>query len=215
MTAPTPVVAHDVDPRAFLILPELADAVAALPTHRPLTVADLDRLPEGPPHPELIDGVLIVQGSPRPRHAVVVNHLSVSLNRACPPHLQVIPGGLEWIVDDGTMLVPDLMVYDPALVDPDDGLLAPPLLVVEVLSPTTRRHDLVAKRRAYARGGCDRYWIVDPIGPWVLTLELTDHGSYRAGADLDRHGTLRTTTPFPFTLRVADLEVPDVAPPDG
>ncbi|MCB0970178.1 MAG: Uma2 family endonuclease [Acidimicrobiales bacterium] len=209
MTAPTPLVAHEIDPRALRIVPGLAEAIAALPTHRPLTVADLDRLPEGPPHPELIDGVLIVRGSPRPRHAVVVNHLTIVLNQACPPHLQVVPGGLEWIIDDGTLLVPDLMVYDPTAVHPDDGLLAPPLLVVEVLSPTTRRHDLVHKRRAYARGGCRHYWIVDPLEPWLLALELTAEGTYGAVADLDRHGVLRATSPFPIDIEVAALAAPE------
>ena len=207
MTA-TPAFAHDIDPRAHLILPELADAVAELPTDRPLTVADLDRLPEGPPHPQLIDGVLIVRGSTRHRHAMVVDHLDIALNAACPPHHQVIPGGREWVIDDRTLLVPDLMVYDPTLVDHDDGLLAPPLLVVEVLSPTTRRHDLVHKRHAYARGGCDRYWIVDPVGPWFLALERTEDGTYRAEADLDRHGTLLTERPFPLSIEVADLAAP-------
>lgn len=208
MTAPTPVVAHDVDPRALRIVPDLADAVAALPTHRPLTVADLDQLPEGPPHPELIDGVLLVQGSPRPRHARAVRHLVLALAGACPRRLEVIPGGLEWVIDDRTMLVPDVMVVDPTTVDDDEGLLAPPLLVVEVLSPSTRRHDLVHKRRAYADGGCPGYWIVDPVGPWLLALELAHGHTYRAEADLDRHGTLRTARPFPLEIVVAELGRP-------
>ena len=59
---------------------------------------------------------------------------------------------------------PDLFVV------PHDGsvefetalLVGPPVLAVEVLSPSTRRYDLVRKRRLYERAGVREYWVVDP-----------------------------------------------------
>ena len=37
-----------------------------------------------------------------------------------------------------------------------------PLLVVEVLSPSTARYDRLVKRHRYQRAGTREYWIVDP-----------------------------------------------------
>jgi len=37
-----------------------------------------------------------------------------------------------------------------------------PLLVVEVLSPTTRRRDVHEKRDLYLSAGAGEYWVIDP-----------------------------------------------------
>ena len=36
-----------------------------------------------------------------------------------------------------------------------------PLLIVEILSPTTAKHDRFTKRRLYQRSGVPAYWVVD------------------------------------------------------
>ncbi|ELS04445.1 hypothetical protein Xen7305DRAFT_00041790 [Xenococcus sp. PCC 7305] len=53
--------------------------------------------------------------------------------------------------------------------------MAPPLLVVEVVSPgeLQRNRDYIAKRSQYQDCGIPEYWIVDPDGQTVLVLELT------------------------------------------
>jgi Uma2 family endonuclease len=44
-----------------------------------------------------------------------------------------------------------------------------PDLIVEVLSPSNRGHDLLTKRALYARAGVREYWIADPE---ARTLEI-------------------------------------------
>ena len=39
----------------------------------------------------------------------------------------------------------------------------PPDLIVEILSPSTRRKDRELKLNLYQRAGVDEYWIVDPV----------------------------------------------------
>ncbi len=53
--------------------------------------------------------------------------------------------------------------------------MAPPLLVVEVVSPgeLQRDRDYIAKRSQYQNCGIPEYWIVDPDAQKVLILELT------------------------------------------
>jgi Uma2 family endonuclease len=42
----------------------------------------------------------------------------------------------------------------------------------EILSPSNARHDLVTKRRLYAKHGITHYWLVDPEARTLLALEL-------------------------------------------
>jgi Uma2 family endonuclease len=42
------------------------------------------------------------------------------------------------------------------------GVEGPPDLLVEVLSPSNRNHDLLTKRALYGRAGVGEYWVVDP-----------------------------------------------------
>ncbi len=52
--------------------------------------------------------------------------------------------------------------------------MAPPLLVIEVVSPgeIPRERDYIAKRTQYQDCGIPEYWIVDPQTKTILVLEL-------------------------------------------
>ncbi|MDP9402324.1 MAG: Uma2 family endonuclease [Actinomycetota bacterium] len=60
-----------------------------------------------------------------------------------------------------TALQPDLLVLPRQHVGGANVTVAP-LLVVEILSPSTRAADLGAKRVKYEELGVAVYWIVDP-----------------------------------------------------
>lgn len=47
-----------------------------------------------------------------------------------------------------------------------------PDLAVEILSPSSRRYDLVEKRINYARFGVREYWVIDPINRTATVHEL-------------------------------------------
>jgi Uma2 family endonuclease len=55
-----------------------------------------------------------------------------------------------------------------------------PDLVVEILSPGTRRRDLTTKRELYAQSGVPEYWTVDPDARSVEILTLDDGRHERA-----------------------------------
>jgi len=78
------------------------------------------------------------------------------------------------------------------------------LLVVEVLSPNTRRFDLMIKRQLYAEFGIPSYWIVDIAEPAIQILELDD-GDYAERTRLI--GGTRVTLDRPFTVAVAAQDV--------
>src|SRR5713101_141857 len=67
-----------------------------LPGDRPLTVADLDLLPDDGNRYELDDGVLVMSPAPAVRHQLVLQRLSETLGAACPSEFLVLPGpGVE------------------------------------------------------------------------------------------------------------------------
>ena len=64
---------------------------------------------------------------------------------------------------EGSEVEPDLMVRQPAPGIKNEWERAPrPILIVEVLSPTTRRRDQEQKKKLYLDIGIDEYWMVDP-----------------------------------------------------
>jgi Uma2 family endonuclease len=50
-----------------------------------------------------------------------------------------------------------------------------PTLVIEILSPSTRRRDLLDKLNTYTRSGVKEYWIVDPKDRRVMVYCIEDH----------------------------------------
>jgi Uma2 family endonuclease len=63
-----------------------------------------------------------------------------------------------------------------------------PDLVIEIVSPKNRRHDLVTKRDEYAEAGIPEYWIVDPEEETITVLVLKprrktyiEHGTFAKG----------------------------------
>jgi Uma2 family endonuclease len=79
----------------------------------------------------------------------------------------------------------------------------PPLLVVEVVSPSTQTDDYRSKRSEYGLLEIPEYWIVDPIAQ-KITLCILDHGFYDL---MEFQGDRRIASPtFPdLTLTAAQV----------
>jgi Uma2 family endonuclease len=172
--------------------------VTTLPYARPLRREDLQRLPDDGHRYELIDGSLFVSPAPRYAHQTVVGNLYVLLRLACPPDLQVVLAPFAVGLADDTEVQPDLIVA-PRVQFTERDLPEPPLLAVEVLSPSTRRVDLLLKRDRYQEAGIASYWIVDPEVPSLTVLELED------GRYVERQSSRSLQRPFPVEVEAARL----------
>ena len=83
---------------------------------------------------------------------------------------------------------PDIVVLLPesAASGAGRGVEGAPDLLIEVLSPSNRGHDVLTKRALYARAGVREYWIVDPESRVVEVLTLDRdafHTVQRASGD--------------------------------
>jgi Uma2 family endonuclease len=149
---------------------------------------------------DLIDGELFVAPSPNYLHQLVAQRLLLALLPAAPPTLQVVGLPLNLFIDEHTVLQPDLTVVRS---NRDYGLVIDPsdvLLVVEVLSPSTRRIDLQRKRAVYEAAGIPSYWIIDPLEPSMVALRRDQSGSYEEVASA--RGDEALLVDEPFTLSV-------------
>jgi Uma2 family endonuclease len=131
---------------------------------RPWTRDELDRLPDDGNRYEVLDGALLVTPLPAPIHWRLTARLTGLISAYCDRHrigFVTVPGAVP---NGDSELQPDVAaVLAPSLpIDAPRGDLPLPALVVEILSPSTRRRDLGVKRAAYLRWGISEYWIVDP-----------------------------------------------------
>ncbi len=112
---------------------------------------------------QLIDGVAVAMSpSPFGPHGRIVSRLSWMIGNAidaqhCPCEVYT---ALDWIMNENTVVRPDLTVVCGE--QPERHLERPIVLVVEVLSESTRRLDLIAKREHYSQQKVPHYLIIDP-----------------------------------------------------
>jgi Uma2 family endonuclease len=128
--------------------------------------ADMVRaLPDDGKRYETVHGELLVSPAPRAWHQEVASRLHVALRlylQAHPVgHLFASPADISWSED--TLVQPDLFVVPLEQARTLDWARIRDLrLVIEVLSPSTSRHDRFTKRRLYQEVGIPLFWIVDP-----------------------------------------------------
>ena len=127
--------------------------------------ADMVRaLPDDGNRYELVFGELLVSPSPRWMHQQVVIELIVTLDAFCKAHgcgqVMTSPADISWSPD--TLVQPDVFVVRPEDARARDWRKVRTLdLVVEVLSPSTARHDRFQKRKLYQLQGVGVLWLVD------------------------------------------------------
>ncbi|MEZ5935918.1 MAG: Uma2 family endonuclease [Alphaproteobacteria bacterium] len=152
----------------------------------PMTVeqffAWLEDKPDRPRY-ELIAGEPVEMSPERVRHAKVKLEVCLALRQAIEraglPYT-ALTDGVAVRVDDHTAFEPDASVAAEESLDDDSVLVPEPVIVVEVLSPSTAMRDASIKLEDYFRvPTIDHYLIVDPerrvvfhhrrIGPKIET----------------------------------------------
>jgi len=163
---------------------------------RPATYQDVL---DAPPNmvAEIVRGALHLHPRPSPRHALATSALTGAFfDPFGRGHGG--PGGWWILVEPELHLGADVLVPDlagwrrermPALPETAWFELAPDW-ACEVLSPSTRRLDLTAKRDLYAAAGVGWLWLIDPLartlevfalldGAWTLIAALGDDAEVR------------------------------------
>jgi Uma2 family endonuclease len=142
---------------------------------------------------ELVDGVLVEMSLGTTKHGGVIRRISKRIERISEDE------GTGWIAVQGLVgietdvpgktdhvRIPDITVMSEAQWDvmeqrPGSSTIflnePAPIVVVEVLSPSTKSTDLKEKRSEYADRKIPEYWIINPISKEITVLRL-ENGAY-------------------------------------
>lgn len=137
---------------------------------------------------ELVDGVAYVREPPSPGriHQEIVGGLYRQVAQALegkPYRAYVAPFDVRLpksVEPDGevdTVVQPDVFIVSDLNKVDDRGVRGAPDWIVEVLSPSTARHDQIVKLPAYERAGVREVWIVHPADR-TLAIYRLEEGRY-------------------------------------
>jgi Uma2 family endonuclease len=146
---------------------------------KPPTIADIDALPSHVKG-EIIEGVLYTMTRPRGPHQSTALGIGAELRdpfqrgRGGPGGWWILPEpGIE--LPNTPEIAPDLAGWRrerlPALPE-DDAIRVVPDWVCEILSPSTRRHNVLVKKPYYARIGVPHHWLVDRAARAITAYRL-------------------------------------------
>lgn len=180
-----------------------------LPPDGGWTADGLDRLPNLPPHTQLIDACLVFPCRQSVFHTRTMSFFGRLLDSSAPSGLEVICR-FAMDIDQQNRPEPDVIVArGEALVSFDQTSLpaAAVVLAVEVVMPDSASRDRETKPLKYARAGIPHYWRVENekgrAAVHAFELEPTTGTYTSVGIFRER---MKVDVPFPVDLDLTQIK---------
>lgn len=162
-----------------------------------LTYDDLLLLPDDGLRHELIDGEHYVTPTPVLRHQRLLGRLHLAVAeyvRAHPGCGEALLSPFDIVFSKWDVVEPDLMFIagDQPHILTEKNIVGAPALVVEILSPSTRKRDRTLKLRLFEKNGVREYWMVDPDQDTVTVDRLDQTGAFTRSSVLGVDAVLTT-----------------------
>ncbi len=152
-----------------------SDSAAGSPIG-PYTLEDYLKLPDEQ-RVELIDGFFYDMAAPTTIHQSIAGFLHKKFldhvmehKGLCFPFISPVDVQLD--CDDKTVIQPDVLIVCDRSKYRNGRVFGAPDLVVEVLSPSSRKRDLKIKLAKYYDAGVREYWIVDPEKKMLVQYDM-------------------------------------------
>jgi Uma2 family endonuclease len=179
-----------------------------MPPQDGFTAEDLDRIPQLPPHTELIDGSLVLVSPQANFHTLSMSVLEYGLRRTVPSDFRV---RREMSVVLGRRQRPEpdvLVIRASADLSPTSTAFQPAdvMLAVEVVSPDSETRDRERKPQLYAEAGIPHFWRVENGSgkPAVYVYELDPATKAYALTGI-HHDRLKLSLPFDLDIDLTEI----------
>lgn len=170
------------------------------------TRRDYAALPEGAPY-QLIEGKLVMSPAPTVFHQLIIGNLHGPMRSFVTRHRlgMVILSPVDVYLNDTNAFQPDLVfVSNERMPIVGDRIEGAPDLIVEILSPSTAKYDLHAKKDTYARANVREYWVVNPLQKTVAVFVL-EAGSFRLQRQFAEQESATSVVLEGFTIPLDEL----------
>ena len=178
-----------------------------------LDYSDYAAIPDDGKRHELLEGALHVTPAPSTSH----QHAAKRLFRQMEAYFEGRSRGevffalIDVILGPHDVVQPDLVVAERAEQVSKRGIEGAPLVVVEIVSPSTAEHDRNRKASRYAALGIPHFWIVDPELQAMECYRL-EKGRFALALAGHAHGPVRGSAPMSsIALRTASSQ-PSLSP---
>lgn len=163
---------------------------------------------------EVDDGQLeLMSPAPAPKHQLVINEIVFKLNQSCRSDYIIFTAPVDVILSKIEVRQPDIVMVHCSRksIITRRGIEGPPDLVMEVVSPHSRKRDKVRKPKAYAKYGVPEYWIIDPANRTIEQFIL-DEDKYELTEVYEEDEPIRSerVSCVTFTLGEILAEVPKI-----
>lgn len=158
---------------------------------------------------ELINGEIVRRASPNSPHQILSEKLSRRMGNFAEEHDlgQVLYAPLDVILDDVSAPQPDILFISKArfhVIDPNNGIVGAPDLIVEILSKGTGYLDKGTKKDLYEKFQVKEYWIVDLIRRSIEVYAL-ENGRYKLVSFSEEEDRITSGVLKGFELKLSKL----------
>ena len=122
---------------------------------------------------ELIDGMVMMSPRPAAMHQFISGNLYSELRHKLKGSKCLPIPEIDLVLKDNN-LIPDLMVICNEDIRDMKRYEKPPLIAIEIISPSSSSRDHITKRHKYEQLGIQEYWIVSPEEKCITVFDFVN-----------------------------------------
>ena len=147
-----------------------------LPQKKYYTVEDYFNIPEDI-RAELINGQLFYMTTPSTQHQRILGRLYTIIRNYIDSKggtCEVLPApfSVQLSEKDDTVVEPDITIICDTDKLTERGCVGAPDWVIEIVSPSSVKHDYITKLNLYNNAGVHEYWIVDAMQERIYVYDM-------------------------------------------
>ena len=154
-------------------------------TKTKLTYQDFILFPDNGKRHELIDGDHYMTPAPSVRHQAISRNIEYFFEKYFRKTKKgsIFDAPIDVYLSDYDIVEPDLIIIsikNSSIIE-EKYIKGPPDIIIEILSPSTKKNDLSLKKHLYEKHGVKEYWIVNPFINEITQYVLKDKAYVLSG----------------------------------